>query len=232
MKLHHLPLPLLLLSLPLTALADSERQPYACDNGSRVEISFSAASDGRPQATLHFADEAITLPQVPAASGALYRNDTLRLHTKDDEALFEDGKGNARRCLRGATPPASPVAAQPAAASSFIDIAGQVSYRVRMALPPEAVLIIRIQDTARAGAPARVLAEQRIQLAGQQVPIAFQTTIDRDLIGKKARVTVAARIENKGKLLFINDKSYPALANGQPLPLDIQLKQVAGGKAG
>lgn len=232
MKLHHLPLPLLLLSLPLTALADSERQPYACDNGSHVEISFSAASDGRPQATLHFADEAITLPQVPAASGALYRNDTLRLHTKDDEALFEDGKGNARRCLRGATPPASPVATQPAAASSFIDLAGQVSYRVRIALPADAVLIIRIQDTARAGAPARVLAEQRIQLAGQQVPIAFQTTIDRDLVGKKARVTVAARIEHKGKLLFINDKSYPALANGQPLPLDIQLKQVAGGKAG
>jgi len=230
MKLHHLPL--LLLSLPLTALADNERQPYACDNGSRVDISFSATSDGRPQATLHFADEAITLPQVPAASGALYRNDTLRLHTKDDEALFEDGKGNARRCLRGATPPASPVAVQPAAPSSFIDIAGQVSYRLRLALPPDAVLIIRIQDTARAGAPARVLAEQRIQLAGQQVPIAFQTTIDRDLIGKKARVTVAARIEHKGKLLFINDKSYPALANGQPLPVDIQLKQVAGGKAG
>lgn len=228
MKLHHLPL----LLLPLSALADSERQPYACDNGSRIEISFSAASDGRPQATLHFADEAITLPQVPAASGALYRNDTLRLHTKDDEALFEDGKGNARRCLRGATPPANPVAAQPAAASSFIDLAGQVSYRVRLALPADAVLIIRIQDTARAGAPARVLAEQRIQLAGQQVPIAFQTTIDRDLVGKKARVTVAARIEHKGKLLFINDKSYPALANGQPLPLDIQLKQVAGGKAG
>lgn len=228
MKLHHLPL----LLLPLSALADSDRQPYACDNGSRIEISFSAASDGRPQATLHFSDEAITLPQVPAASGALYRNDTLRLHTKDDEALFEDGKGNARRCLRGATPPANPVAAQPAAASSFIDLAGQVSYRVRLALPADAVLIIRIQDTARAGAPARVLAEQRIQLAGQQVPIAFQTTIDRDLIGKKARVTVAARIEHKGKLLFINDKSYPALADGQPLPLDIQLKQVAGGKAG
>ena len=228
MKLHHLPL----LLLPLTALADNERQPYACDNGSRIEISFSAADDGRPQATLHFADAAITLPQVPAAAGALYRTPTLRLHTQDDEALFEDDKGNARRCQRGATPPASAAAAQPAAVSSFLDIAGQVSYRVRSALPPEAVLIIRVQDTARAGAPARVLAEQRIRLAGQPVPVGFKTTVDRDLVGKKARVTVAARIENQGKLLFINDKRYPALANGQPLPVEIQLKQVAGGKAG
>jgi putative lipoprotein len=53
------------------------------------------------------------------------------------------------------------------------------------------------------------LAEQTIELAGQQVPINFQLTVDRDLIGKKARLTLAARIERRGKLLFINDQSYP-----------------------
>ena len=226
MKLAHLAL----LLLPLTALADGERLPYTCDNGSRIEISFSTHSDGRPQATLHFADEAITLPQVPAASGALYRNETLRLHTKEDRALFEDGKGNSRDCLRGSNPPPQAGNPPPAAASSFIDITGSVSYLQRIALPPDAVLIIRIQDTARAGARALTLAEQRIELAGQQVPIAFQTTIDRDLIGKRARVTVSARIESRGKLLFINDRSYPALSKGQPDHVAIQLKQVSRAK--
>ena len=226
MKLAHLAL----LLLPLTALADGERLPYTCDNGSRIEISFSTHSNGRPQATLHFADEAITLPQVPAASGALYRNETLRLHTKEDRALFEDGKGNSRDCQRGSNPPPQAGNPAPAAASSFIDISGSVSYLQRIALPPDAVLIIRIQDTARAGAPARTLAEQRIELAGQQVPIAFQTTIDRDLIGKRARVTVSARIESRGKLLFINDRSYPALNKGQPDHVAIQLKQVSRAK--
>ena len=91
------------------------------------------------------------------------------------------------------------------------------------------MLIVRIQDTARAGAPARTLAEQRIELAGQQVPINFQTTIDRDLIGKRARITISARIESRGKLLFINDRSYPALTNGQPNPVDMRLKPVARG---
>jgi putative lipoprotein len=225
MKLHHLPL----LLLPLAALADGERIPYSCDNGSRIDLSFSTAADGRPQATLHFADGDLTLPQVPAASGALYRADEIRLHTKDDEALFEDGKGNNRRCTQGNTPPARATGTPPAA-SSFLDIAGSVSYRIRIALPSDAVLIIRVQDVSRADAPARTLAEQRIELGGRQVPIFFQTTIDRDLIGKKARVTVAARIERGGKLLFINDKSYPALTNGQPNRVDIQLKQVGSAK--
>ena len=198
--------------------------PYHCDNNSRIDISYTQDADGRPQATLHFADEAMRLPGVPAASGASYRNGDIRLHTQGNEAIFEDGKGNSRHCREGATPPAP----TPAAASSFIDLAGQVSYLARIALPADAILTVRIQDTARAGAPARVLAEQRIELAGQQVPVPFATTIDRDLIGKRARVTATARIEHRGRLLFINDRGVPALGkDGQPLPVELILKPVS-----
>jgi len=226
MKLFHLPF----LLLPLAALAAGERQPYACDNGSHIEISFTEAADGRPQATLHFADSDLVLPQVPAASGALYRRDDIRLHTKGDEAYFEDAKGNTRHCLHGVTPPPQANTAPPAA-SSFIDIAGSVTYRQRIALPADAVLIVRVQDVARADAPARRLAEQRIELGGRQVPIPFATTIDRDLAGKKARVTVSARIEHHGKLLFVSDMNYPALVDGRPQPVTMTLKQVSGAKA-
>ncbi|WP_265943832.1 YbaY family lipoprotein [Dechloromonas sp. A34] len=226
MKLKYLPL----LFLPLTALADGERLPYGCDNGSRIDLSFSTGSDGRPQATLHFADGDLTLPQVPAASGALYRADDIRVHTRDNEAVFEDGKGNVRRCTQGAVPLAQPTNTAPAV-SSFLDITGSVSYRLRIVLPPDAILVVRVQDT-RPGARARTLAEQRIELGGRQVPIAFSTTIDRDLIGKSARVTVSARVESRGKLLLASDKAYPALRNGEPNPVDIQLKQVARAKAG
>jgi putative lipoprotein len=149
---------LLLLSLLFALPAQAaERQPYTCDNGSRLDISFAEDAEGRPQATLHFADEAMILPQVPAASGALYRKGDIRLHTRGDEAFFEDGKNNQRRCTRGNLPPAVAAVAQPAT-SSFIEIGGTVSYLARIALPPDAILIIRVLDTARAGAPARVLA--------------------------------------------------------------------------
>ena len=210
MKLRHL-LPLL---VPLAAFAGEERLPYACDNGSRLDISFFADADGRPQARLHFADEAIALPQVPAAAGVLYRSGDIRLHTRGDDAILEDGKGNQRRCLRGTTPPASAPAAQPAATSSFIDLAGSVTTLGRVALPPDAILTIRIQDTARRGKPL-TLAEQRYELNGAQVPIPFAATVDRDLIGKKSRLSVIARIEAGGRLRFSG--SAPMAMDGSPV---------------
>ncbi len=222
MKIYALPL----LLLPFTALAEGERLPYTCDNGSSIHISFSVDLSGRPQAILHFSDAAITLPQVPSASGVLYRAEEIRLHTKADEAIFEDGKGNVRRCKQGSVIPATEASA-PVAASSFVDITGRVFYFSRSALPADAVLTIRVQDTARAGARPRTLAEQQIELNNQVTPISFQTTIDRDLIGKKGRVTVSARIEQNGKVLFSNKTPFPAMRQGQPIYVDMQLQQVA-----
>jgi putative lipoprotein len=214
---------LLLLSLLFALPAQAaERQPYTCDNGSRLDISFAEDAEGRPQATLHFADEAMILPQVPAASGALYRKGDIRLHTRR-RGIFRRWQEQSAPLHARHLPPAVAAVAQPAT-SSFIEIGGTVSYLARIALPPDAILIIRVLDTARAGAPARVLVEQRYELNGAQVPIPFSATIDRDLIGKKARLSVNARIEQQGKLRFISDRAYPPLKDGQPVPVDIVLK--------
>ena len=220
-----LALPLVLL-FPLSAFAGDERLAYTCDNGSHMDISFSADISGRPSATLHFADAAVVLPQVPAASGALYRSGDIRLATNGDDAIFEDGKNNLRHCSRGSVAPVMPqAAAQPAATSSFIDIAGRVSYLARIALPPNAILKIRIQSGQR------TLADQRYELNGAQVPIPFSATVDRDLIGKKASATVSARIEAGGKLLFASANPTPATKNGQPIPVNIVLKPASRGTA-
>ena len=48
MKIHYL-LPLL---FTLSVHAAEDRQPYVCDNGSRLDISFSADADGRLYETL------------------------------------------------------------------------------------------------------------------------------------------------------------------------------------
>ena len=118
----------------------------------------------------------IVLPQVPAASGALYRADAISLHTKGDDALFDDGRNPLRRCTSGELPTSANVVQPPAASANFVEFSGSVAYMARMALPPDAVLIIRIQDTGRADGKALTLAEQRIELAGQQVPIPVSYT--------------------------------------------------------
>ncbi len=218
MKLRYLPL-----LLPLAVLAEEPPQMYTCDNGSRIEISFSAPDSGRPSATLHFADGRIELPMVPSASGSLYRADPVSLHTKGDEAIFQDGKDNLRRCTRGQAAPVQPPSP---AASSFIEVGGSVSYRARIALPPGSILSIRIQGKARPGARARTLVEQRYELDGAQSPIPFAATVDRDLIGKKGQLTATARIDYRGKPYLVSDQSRPLLKDGQPIAADIQLKPV------
>jgi putative lipoprotein len=216
------PRPLLALLIPLCAFAGEERIAYTCDNGNRgeshIEISFSEDTTGRPQATLHFADEAVILPQVPAASGALYRLGDIRLHTQGDDAIVEDGKSNMRRCTRGQVAPVPPPAARQSATSSFIDLSGNVSYLARIALPPGAILIIRIQSGKR------TLVEQRYELNDAQTPLPFSATVDRDIMGKKANATASARIEVGGKPFLVSEKPAPAIKNGRPVPIEIVLK--------
>ena len=221
--------PLLCLLVFAIAHAQSERVTYTCDDGSRFAAEFTTGGAGRPQATLFLEGREITLPLVPAASGALYRDGALRLHTKGADAMFEDGTSPLRRCTSSDAPSAPEPA--PGAASSFVDIAGSVAYLARSALPPDAVLIVRAQDTSRADAPALTLAEQRIGLAGNPLPVRFRLTVDRDLIGKNAQITVAARIERKGKLLFISDSIHRAFSDGQPRQVDIRLVPVGSAKA-
>lgn len=223
-------LPFLSLFVFVVAQAQSERIPYICDDGSRFEAKFATDDVGRPQTTLFIAGRVITLPLVPAASGALYRDGDFRFHSKGDDALFEDGKSPMRRCTVGDGPPLVVPPPAPSVPSSFVDITGSIAYLARTALPPDAVLVIRVQDTSRADAPARTLAEQRIELAGQQAPIRFRMLVDRDLLRKNARITVAARIQRGSTLLFINDTSYPALADGKPRHVEMVLKQVASNK--
>jgi putative lipoprotein len=218
-----LPLPFLLAFA--LAHAQSERVAYTCDDGSRFVAEFMAGGAGRPQATLFLDGREITLPLVPAASGALYRDGELRFHTKGPDALFEDGRSPLRRCTSGDAPPPPP-----GAASGFVNIGGSVRWHNTSPLPPDAVLIVRIQDTSRADAPALTLAEQRIDLRELREPVPFRLTIDRALIGKNAQITVSARIERKGRLLFISDSIHRAFSDGQPRQVDIRLVPVGAAR--
>jgi putative lipoprotein len=214
--------------IPGIVLAANPSSTYTCDDRSKIEVTYLTNSEGRPLATLNVAGKSLNLALIPSASGTHYRGDGANFYTRGDDAILEDGTAQIRRCTLGDKPPAiAPQPAPPVAVSSFVDISGSVAYRQRIALPPDAILTVRVQDTSRADSKARTLAEQTIELAGQQVPINFQLTVDRDLMGKKARITLAARIESRGKLLFISDKVYPVNIEAGKSHIDMQLRQVS-----
>lgn len=96
-------------------------------------------------------------------------------------------------------------------------VTGVVTYRQRIALPPDAVVRVQLEDTSRADAPAIVLGEQVIEAMGRQVPIPFSIPYDPAHINPNGRYTLRARIESAaGDLLWTNTQAYPVITGGNP----------------
>jgi putative lipoprotein len=94
---------------------------------------------------------------------------------------------------------------------------GSVAYRQRIALPPTAVVTVRIEDVSKADAPAVVIGEQVIETKGRQVPIPFAVSYEPGKIKETHRYSLLARIEDDaGRLLFINDSNVPVITGGNP----------------
>ena len=103
-------------------------------------------------------------------------------------------------------------------------VTGEVLYRERIALPPNAVLSVQLADVSLADAPARILGEQKIDPAGQ-VPIKFAIPFDPTAIKTNMTYALQARISVDDQLWFINDvrHSLDPLTAG---PQTIQVKMV------
>lgn len=129
-------------------------------------------------------------------------------------------------CATG--PASSPPASTPAAPAAAVGlrVSGTLSYLQRIALPPGSDVIVQLRDVSRMDARADVLAEQRFTTRSQ-VPLPFELTVSPAKIDPRMRYAVAARIEQGGKLLFINDKIYPVLTQGHGNRVDLILHMVA-----
>jgi putative lipoprotein len=93
-------------------------------------------------------------------------------------------------------------------------VTGTVNYRHRMALPPDAVVDVSLQDTTLADAPARIVGQTTIATRGAQVPIPFRIDYDPSGIDPSHRYTVRATITVDGKVLFNSPTAYPVLTRG------------------
>jgi putative lipoprotein len=101
--------------------------------------------------------------------------------------------------------------------SSQATVSGTVTYLQRIALPPDAVVTVRIEDVSKADAMAEVIGEQVIHTDGAQVPIPFEVAYDTNQIEENHSYSLRARIEDgAGKLLFTNDTSVPVITRGNP----------------
>ncbi|TIN08517.1 YbaY family lipoprotein [Mesorhizobium sp.] len=100
---------------------------------------------------------------------------------------------------------------------------GEVMYRERIALPPNA-LSVQLADVSLADATAAVIGERKVAPAGQ-VPIKFEISFDPQVIRPHMTYALQARITVDDRLLFISDMRHQV----DPLsdaPQTIMLKMV------
>ena len=97
--------------------------------------------------------------------------------------------------------------------SGMTSVKGSIAYRERIALPPNAVVTVKLQDVSLADAPATVISEQTFETEGAQVPFDFELSYNSADIDARHTYSVSARIEVDGKLRFISDTSYPVITD-------------------
>jgi len=113
--------------------------------------------------------------------------------------------------------PISPPATKPAGPSSpAAAVTGTVTYLVRSALPPTAVIEVVLQDVSRADAPAETISSQRIEAQGKQVPFPYELKYDPAKIDEKNTYAVRATIKDGDRLLFTSTQLYPVITRGAP----------------
>ncbi len=102
-------------------------------------------------------------------------------------------------------------------------VKGSVTYRERLALTPDATLIVELRDVSYADAAAPLIARQTISGPGQ-VPITFDVRYNRQDIDSRNTYAVSARIvEADGRLAFTNDTAYDVITRGNPGKVDMLL---------
>lgn len=222
-----------------------KRFDYTCEGSVPLTV-----YQGSKTVKVNFKDKMYFMRQVPSADGERYSDGKVVWWGRGNGGFLQedspDGNGAmmAKDCKmeKGANPDAADAAgaAKPVTAAGSTTgatqgttsgtmsgtVSGTVSYLVRMALPPDAVIDVQVQDVSRADAPASVIAEDQIKLGERQVPVPFELKIDPARIDPQHTYAVSAKIMVDGQMRFRNDQSYRVLTQGNPSHVEIMVKQV------
>ncbi|MBO9406649.1 META domain-containing protein [Shimia sp. R9_1] len=111
------------------------------------------------------------------------------------------------------------------AAADIQDLLGIVSYRERVALPPEALVEITLEDVSKMDVASVVLARQVLKPEGQ-VPIAFRLAYDDGMVAENGRYSVRAIIQVGEDVLWRSTQSFAALTQNAPEEVEVMVERM------
>jgi heat shock protein HslJ/uncharacterized lipoprotein YbaY len=115
----------------------------------------------------------------------------------------------------------------PAPTVGSVTVFGTATYLQRIALPPGAVLKVRIEDVSVADRVAPTVAEVSEPFGDRQVPIPFTLSVPRSAIDTNARYALRATISVGDQLRFTTDRDIPVLTQGALDEFDLLLAQAS-----
>jgi uncharacterized lipoprotein YbaY len=195
-----------------------KRFDYICENGAKVTVYLHDNT-----AKVRFQDHIYMMRQTPSADGNRYSDGKVVWWGKGDGGFLQedapdgDGKVMVKDC------------AADEASTTANTLTGTVTYLARMALPPQTVIQIQLQDVSRADAPATIIAQEKFTLGERQVPVPFTLKYNPAKIDDKHTYTLIARVSIGTELKFTTDQAFRVLTQGNPTKVDLILKP-AGGK--
>jgi uncharacterized lipoprotein YbaY len=102
-------------------------------------------------------------------------------------------------------------------------VTGTVWYRERMAMPPDAVVVARV-ERIRNG-EAELVAEQLIDRPGD-VPVSFQVPFAHDTIDPADRYALHAHISSGDHVRWTTQSPVPVITHGAPSQVDVMVVRV------
>lgn len=113
----------------------------------------------------------------------------------------------------------------PARAQAAGRVTGTVVYRARIALPPQAIVLVSLRDVSLADAPSVEISSVELR-PKHQPPLSFVLRYDPARIHPAHTYAVSARITVEGRLAFISTRMYPVITRGAPRRVEIVVDPV------
>jgi uncharacterized lipoprotein YbaY len=195
------------------------RREYRCAGDARVVILFETSA-----ARLTLNDHIFNMKLAQSSSTTKYAEGSVVWTSTGEDGFLADN-----------TDPANPkmlaekchmTSSFPVVAPSIDSITGTVSYRQHVSLPPDAVVVIHLQDVYLPDAPSPFIAEFKTTVGHQHLPIPFTLKFDPAKIDPNHPYVVEASILVNEHLRFTNDTAYPVLTKGNPTNIHIILVPV------
>ncbi|NRA88419.1 MAG: YbaY family lipoprotein [Rhizobiales bacterium] len=102
-------------------------------------------------------------------------------------------------------------------AGDYVAISGDIFYHIKITLPEQVKIVIRLEEHAIADVSAAIIATKTIYTNGKQVPISFNMMVPKVSLDAAISPGFTVLLYHQNRLIFINKSNMPYKENVRQL---------------